>query len=46
MYDLLGKLTAKDRINKQAAQKFNGDIFKTKKLSEMEVREHYQIKTP
>jgi len=45
MYDILGELIAKDRINKQAAQKFIVDIFKIKKLSEVEVREHYQIKT-
>jgi len=41
---LLGKLIAKDRINKQAAQKFIVDMFQIKKLSEVQVREHYQIK--
>jgi len=31
-------------VNKQAAQKFNGERFSLKKLSELEVRKQYHIK--
>jgi hypothetical protein len=33
-------------VNKQAAQKFDGERFNLKKLSELEIRKQYHMKMP
>ena len=55
MYEILGKLTDTDHylvvakvrerlaVNKQAAQKLDGERFNLRKPNELEVRKEYQI---
>jgi predicted nucleotidyltransferase component of viral defense system len=43
-YQLVAKVRERLAVSKQAAQKFDVDRFKLRKLSEIEVREKYQIK--
>jgi hypothetical protein len=42
-YLVVAKVRERLAVNKQAAQKYNGDRFKLRKLCELEVRKQYQI---
>jgi hypothetical protein len=41
---VVAKVRERLAVNKQAAQKFDGERFNLKKLSKLEVRKQYQIK--
>jgi hypothetical protein len=43
-YLVVAKVRERLEVSKEAAQKFDGEIFNLKKLSELEVRNQYQIK--
>jgi hypothetical protein len=43
-YLVVAKVRETLAVSKQAAQNFNGERFNGRKLSELEVRKHYQIK--
>ena len=42
-YLVVAKLRERLAVNKQAAQKFDGERFNLRKLNELEVKEKYQI---
>jgi hypothetical protein len=41
---MVAKVRERLAVSKQAAQEFHAERFNLKKLSELEVRKHYQLK--